>query len=312
MEDLFYPSSDGMHTVHATLWRPQGRPRAILQIIHGMEEYGARYAPFAESAAALGFLVCAEDHLGHGGTAAQSERGHFPKDGEEFILKDIRSLTLRAAESVPDVPVFVLGHSMGSFFCREYIARFGGDLSGAVIMGTGYKSPALLAFARALAATVGRLRGYDKKSNFIASLAFGAYNKRIPHARTAYDWLSADEGNVDAYMADELCGFGFTCGGYMGLFGIMKKACSESAFAQVPAYLPLLIVSGEDDPVGDYGKGVEKVYNKYKKAGLADVQLKLYAGARHEILNDTCRQAACRDVLAFLADKAGISAEDTI
>ena len=146
MEELFYPSADGVHTVHAVYWLPQGKPRAVLQIIHGMEEYAARYAPFALKAAELGFFVCAEDHLGHGGTAKKEERGHFPRHGEEVILKDIRSLTLRAQEAVPGVPVFVLGHSMGSFFCREYIARFGGDLAGAVIMGTGFKDGFTLFF----------------------------------------------------------------------------------------------------------------------------------------------------------------------
>ncbi len=304
MEELFYPSADGVHTVHAVYWLPQGKPRAVLQIIHGMEEYAARYAPFALKAAELGFFVCAEDHLGHGGTAKKEERGHFPRHGEEVILKDIRSLTLRAQEAVPGVPVFVLGHSMGSFFCREYIARFGGDLAGAVIMGTGFKDGVTLFFARALVSLVGGIAGREHKSKFISKLAFGAYNRRFSPARTAYDWLSADSRNVDAYIADELCGFGFTCGGFAGLFGIIGKACSARAFEQAPKGLPLFIVSGEDDPVGDYGKGVKKVYKKYKKAGVKDVRLKLYPGARHEILNDTCSRQACSDVLAFLTDAA--------
>ena len=300
MENIFYPSADGVHTVHAAIWRPQGAPRAILQIIHGMEEYAARYAPFAERAAKEGILVCAEDHLGHGLTAG-GDLGHFPERGEEFVLSDISALTSRARETAPGVPFFVMGHSMGSFFCREYIARAGG-FAGAVIMGTGYKDGVTLFFARALTALVGRLKGRAHKSKLISSLAFGSYNKKF-EGRTPYDWLSAEPANVDGYIADPMCGFGFTCGGYAGLFAIIKKACSARAFGGADKDMPLLIVSGGEDPVGDYGKGAEKVYKKYRKAGVKDVSLKLYAGARHEILNDFCAEAAAGDVLSFICGR---------
>ena len=312
MEDICYPSADGEHTVHAVIWRPAGKVRAVLQIIHGMEEYAARYSRFAERAAGEGILVCAEDHLGHGLTSSKELRGHFPEHGEELVLEDIRSLTLRVQDMVPDVPYFIMGHSMGSFFCREYISRYGGNLSGAIIMGTGYKDGATLFFARMLTAIIGAFRGRKHKSAFIGKLAFGAYNKRFAPARTSYDWLSCENGNVDDYIADEFCGFGFTCGGYMGLFNIMRKACSARAFENTPKKLPLLIVAGSDDPVGDYGKGVEKTYKKYLKAGAEDVKFKLYTGARHEILNDFCREAAERDVIAFVKDKAGLAAEETL
>ncbi len=305
MEEIYYPSSDGSHTVHAVIWRPQGDVCAILQIIHGMEEYCMRYAPFAEEAAKRGILVCAEDHLGHGGTAC-GDWGHFPENGQEYVLKDIAELTSRAKAIAPGVPYFVMGHSMGSFFCREYIARHSG-FSGAIIMGTGFKDPVTLFFARLITAITGGTRGWEHKSRFISELAFGSYNKKFRPVCTGYEWLSKNAENVDAYVADEKCGFGFTCGGFMGLFNIIKMACSKSAFARVDKSLPLFIVAGEDDPVGDYGRGVKKTYEKYVKAGVKDVRLKLYSGARHEILNDDCREAAVRDALSFVCEKAGIS-----
>ena len=305
MEEIFYPSADGSHKVHACIWRPRGEVVAVLQIIHGMEEYAARYAPFAEQAAARGILVCAEDHLGHGKTA-NGDLGHFPGGGEEIVLKDIARLTARAKVLAPDVPYFVMGHSMGSFFCREYIARSGNEFAGAVIMGTGYKDKATLFFARVLTRLIGASRGWEHKSKLISKLAFGAYNKRFSPSVTGYEWLSANAQNVDSYVADGLCGFGFTCGGFMGLFNIIGKACSSRAFSDVKKDLPLLFVAGRDDPVGDYGRGVEKVYKKYIKAGVKDASLRLYEGARHEILNEDCRDCVSEDIFGFICRVAQI------
>ena len=172
MEDIFYPSADGKHTVHAVIWRPEGRPRAVLQIIHGMEEYAARYDGFARAAAERGILVCAEDHLGHGLTAGEGELGHFPKGGDELVLADIRTLTLKAKELAPGAPAIIMGHSMGSFFCRVYISRFGRELAGAVIMGTGYKGALTLGAGKLVSGLLGGLRGRGK--NLLSAPTTGA------------------------------------------------------------------------------------------------------------------------------------------
>ncbi len=301
MEEIFYPSSDGKHTVHAAIWRPEGEVKAVLQIIHGMEEYCTRYAPFAEEAARRGILVCADDHLGHGKTAdGEGDLGHFPQGGAELVLKDIRTLTLKAKDMAPNVPFFIMGHSMGSFFCRAYIARWSQDITGAIVMGTGFKDPVTLFFARLITKIISKAKGSGYKSKFIAKLAFGTYNKKFRPANTGYEWLSAEEGNVRSYVADGLCGFGFTCGGFAGLFDIITKACSKSAFTSVRKDLPILVIAGEDDPVGDYGRGVEKTYKKYRAAGVSGARLILYKGARHEILNDNCKKAATADILSFV------------
>lgn len=314
MDDIHFPSSDGAHTVHACVWKPAGEPVAILQIIHGMEEYAARYARFAEKAAERGFLVCAEDHLGHGETATMpdggQELGHFPRGGETYILKDIAQLTDRAERYAPDAPYFLLGHSMGSFFCRAYLSRSGGKFAGAVIMGTGYKNKATLFFARCITGLIRALKGAKHKSALLKKLAFGSYSKRFAPATdegcAGLEWLSADSENARAYNADPLCGFGFTCGGFAGLFRIIRLACDKRAFADTDKNTPLLLIAGEDDPVGDYGKAVRKVACAYKQAGVKDVRLKLFPGARHEILNDTCAQEAEAEIFSFLE---GILAE---
>ncbi len=303
MEDIYYPSSDGVHTVHACIWRPECKPVGILQIIHGMEEYAARYARFAEMAAERGFLVCAEDHLGHGLTAGDAP-GEIPARGEEFILGDISALACMAKNMARGAPYFVLGHSMGSFFCRAYIANTA-DIDGAIIMGTGYKCGATLALGGALAALVSAVKGRNYKSPLLKKLAFGSYNKKFAPAETGYEWLSVKSENVKAYAADPMCGFGFTAGGYKMLFAIMAQACKKRTFLLSQWDMPVFIVSGKDDPVGGYGRGVKKVYALYKKSGAGRVSLKLYEGARHEILNDVCAQEAADDILAFLADIAG-------
>lgn len=300
MEDITYPSADGVHTVHACIWRPQGEPVGVLQIIHGMEEYAARYAPFAGLASERGYLVCAEDHLGHGLTA-DGALGEVPERAEEFVLRDIASLAAIARDMAPGAPYFVLGHSMGSFFCRAYISTAAG-IDGAVIMGTGYKGGATLAMGGMLAGLICAFKGRDYKSPLLKKLAFGSYNRRFAPAKTGYEWLSADEGNVAAYVADPMCGFGFSAGGYKMLFAIMALACKRRTFWLPDRDMPLFIVSGREDPVGDYGRGVNRVCSLYKRAGARRVQLKLYEGARHEILNDVCAEETADDIFAFLAD----------
>lgn len=305
MEHLHYPSAGGIHTVHACLWSPRTQPRGVIQIIHGMEEYAARYAPFAETAAAHGFLVCAEDHLGHGETAhtpdGGPEFGHFPQNGKNLILQDIAALTEHAAARAPDKPYFLLGHSMGSFFCRVVLARSRRPFAGAVIMGTGYKNKAVLTAAAALTGCTGIIRGWKHKSPVLQRLVFGSYNRKFGGRPGGLEWLSADAANVQAYAGDPLCGFGFTCGGLAGLFSVIREACDRRTFAATDRKLPVFLVAGEDDPVGGFGAGVKKVAEKYKKAGLENVSLKLYPGARHEILNDICAQEASADILSFFS-----------
>lgn len=298
MEDIFYPSKDGRTEIHACVWRPEGKARGVVQIIHGMQEYAKRYSPFAEYLVSLGYIVCADDHLGHGlSVAEEADLGYFAeKDAVRTVVADIRSLYTRVKEEAEGLPFYILGHSMGSFFCRAYIAEYGSDYDGAIIMGSGFKGKALLNFALFFVRLNALFCGWRHRSATIEKLAFGSYAKKFS---SKLGWLSKNEDNVKSYESDPLCGVPFTDNAYRCLFSVIKLACDGRTVKAAPADLPLFIISGSDDPVGDYGKGVEKLYRKLKKAG-KDARIKLYGGYRHEILNDDCRDEVFADVAAFL------------
>lgn len=302
MENIYYPSKDGKNTIHACIWRPAGEIKGVVQIIHGMAEYAERYSPFAEFLAQNGYLVCAEDHLGHGKSVKNEEDlGYFNDQKDiEIIISDIRELQLLIGEKTGNIPYFVLGHSMGSFFCRTYISMFGTDVAGAIIMGSGFKGKPLLNTALFAVKLNALFKGWRYRSKFINNLAFGGYNKKIKPAMTENDWLSVNPENVDIYQTDPLCGFKFTNNGYKILFSIIKKACSSKTIKATPKDLPVLFVAGEDDPVGDYGKGVIQTHEKFKAAGVKDLSVKLYSNSRHEILNDHCKDEVYKDILTFI------------
>jgi alpha-beta hydrolase superfamily lysophospholipase len=300
MQDIFYTSKDGKTTVHACLWLPAGEVKGIVQIIHGMAEYAERYNLFARYLTDSGYVVCAEDHLGHGKSVTSNDQlGYFVKgNGEDIVLADIRQLTQIAKEKFPNVPYFVLGHSMGSFFTRKYISIYGNDIDGVVIMGTGYQSGFVTGFAKFLTKLIATFKGWQHRSKLINDLAFGPYNKRC-EKRTYFDWLSKNEQNVDNYIADQLCGIPFTCSGFYTLFSVLSTACKSKTIKAVPDDLPVFLVSGKDDPVGNYGKGVIKLYDKLDKSGVKALSMTLYADCRHEILNDNCSPQVMQDVLEF-------------
>lgn len=301
MQDVFYPSKDGKNTIHACIWRPESEIKGVVQIIHGMCEYAERYAPFAEFLNKNGYMVCADDHLGHGKSVKSSEDLGYFNDNRDYntVVQDIRELTLIAKKQAGDVPYFVLGHSMGSFFCRKYISLYGEELNAAVVMGSGFKSKVTLNTALFAVKFNALFCGWRNRSKLIKKLAFGSYNKKFKPARTSNDWLSKAPENVDNYETDPLCGFDFTNNGYYILFSVIKSACSKKTINAVCKDLPVYFVAGADDPVGDYGKGVKKVYEKFKKAGVKDVEITLYEESRHEILNDFCKEQVENDVLNF-------------
>lgn len=302
MEHLYYLSDDGKTNIHAVKWLPEGEPKGVVQIIHGMCEYAERYAPFAEYLASNGYIVCAEDHAGHGKSASTSEDlGWFnEKHDLDIVIADIRKLTEMIKSETTGLPYFVMGHSMGSFFCRKYISLYGDELSGAIIMGTGFKGKALMNTALTMTRLNAAFKGWRNRSNFIKSLAFGSYNKKFKAENNPLSWLSVDTENTTLYKANNFCNFDFTDNGYYILFSAIKSACSGKTVKAVPKNLPVYFVAGSEDPVGDYGKGVIKAYAKFKKAGVKNVDITLYDDARHEILNDFCKDKVRADLLAFI------------
>ncbi len=302
MENIKFtlPSHNGEDTVACYLEIPDN-PRAILQICHGMCEYFERYREFVDFIKLAGFAVCGHDHVGHGQSAASDERlGYFgPKDGHRVLALDAHSVSVYAKDKLPGLPLFLLGHSMGSFVARDYISEYGDELAGAIIMGTSGPNPALgagLTLAKMLRKTKGELY----RSALLDRLAFGNYNKRIKPCRSTYDWLSRDMKCVAKYADDKYCAFMFTVSGFVDMFTLLGRVNEPGWAATVPTDLPLLLVAGEADPVGDYGKGVRVVHSRLEAAGVEDLRLKLYPEMRHEILNEVGREGVYTDLLLWL------------
>ena len=302
-KEFTFPSADGRTAIHAVEWHPAGRkPAGILQIAHGVAEYALRYEPFARFLNAHGFLVVANDHLGHGESVDEgAPQLYFGEKGSwQHVVDDMYTLRCRTGEAYPELPYFIMGHSMGSFLTRTYLIRYPGTVKGAILMGTGQNPDAMLVGGKALASVLARKVGRENASDVVEKLAFGAYNKAFAPNRTGYDWLSVSEENVDAYIADPLCGG-------MASTGLFLELLDGMAFIKKPANLrhmnmatPVLFISGDRDPVGGMGKGVRAACDSFRRAGVRDAELKLYPGLRHEILNEDCRAQVYDDLWEWI------------
>ena len=283
---------------------PEGRPRAVLQMTHGMVEYIGRYEELALWLAQRGIASVGHDHLGHGGSAASPEEyGYFGEpDGNRLLLDDIYGVT-RWAKALPQLeglPWFLMGHSMGSFYARQYLCEHGEELTGAILMGTGWQPRMVVLAGRTLCRLMAAFKGWHYRSKLVDGMAFGSYNRSFEPARTSKDWLNRDQAEVDRYLAEERCSFRFTLNGYHSLFTGLARLCDKKLLAQVPKDLPLLFVAGDDDPVGDKGRGVRKAAQSLRDAGVRSVEVKLYPGARHELLVELNRQEVFEDIGAFI------------
>ena len=302
--EFSYPSSDGSHTVHAMEWLPQGQPRAVVQIVHGVAEYVGRYDHVARFLTERGFLVCGEDHLGHGKTVDDGKYGYFgPRGGWDLVARDIRRLRELQGEKYPGGPYVMLGHSMGSFLTRTYLIRWPGTVDGAVLSGTGQEPAPLVALGKALAGGLCLLRGGDSVSPLVNAMSLGAYNKKFAPNRTGADWISRDEAVVDAYLKDPLCTFMPTVAMFRDMMGGLQYIADRSNLARMDKETPVYFLSGDRDPVGAMGKGVEKVVRMFRKAGCRDVSVKLYPEGRHEMFNELNRDEVMADLLAWLESK---------
>ena len=301
-KEFYFPSSDGKTSIHAVEWLPEGEPIGVYQIAHGVAEYALRYEPFAEYLNSKGFVVVANDHIGHGLSVAEGAAPLYfgEKDGWTHVVDDMFELRKQTGKKYPGIPYILMGHSMGSFLARTYLIRYPGSVTAAIIMGTGQQPGYMVAGGRLAAKVIGKKSGYDKFNETVDGLAFGAYNKPFEPKRTNYDWLSANEENVDKYIADPLCGGGATTGLFLEMLGGIGFIGKPSNLAKMDKNTPILFISGEMDPVGDLGKGVKKTYESFQKAGVKDVTLKLYPGLRHEILNEKEKDQVYADIWAWV------------
>ena len=293
MTEFTFLSTDGKTQLHGMRWEPDGGSvRAVLQICHGVAEHIARYDAFARYLNGLGIAVVGHDHLGHGLSLPEGGTPVYFGESNTWntVVDDIYVLHQRIRLWYPDVPLCIMGHSMGSFLTRTYLIRYPGTVKAAIIMGTGWQPKVVIAGGMAVAKAVGAVVGENGTSDLVTNLAFGAYNKLFAPNRTSCDWLSADEGNVDAYMADPLCGADATVGLFRQMLSGIRFNQKLSNLRQMDPRIPVLFVAGEKDPVGDCGNGVRRTYQEFRRAGVQDCTLKLYPGLRHEILNEKAQQ----------------------
>lgn len=297
-----FPSRDNIHTIHAIKWQSDERePIGILQLVHGMAEHIRRYEEVAQYFAKKGFVVVGDDHLGHGETAKEyGDYGYFcRKDPVTVLVRDEHRLKKIVQKEYEGLPYFILGHSMGSLILRNYLCRYGTGIQGAIICATAHYNKSLAGLGRLLTG-IFKITGHAKsKSPWMDELLFKSHNKRTDK-RTSFDWICADEKVVDAYMNDPECGFLFTINGYDTLFSLVQELNKAANLNKMPKKLPVLFIAGADDPVGDYGKAVQEVYDTFLNLDLTKVQMKLYNDARHEILNEKQKMQVYEDVYNWI------------
>ena len=301
MIDFTVPSTVPGRTLHAFRCVPDGDVRAVLQLSHGMVEFIDRYKPLAEYLAAQGILVTGHDHLGHGGSIrTKDDYGYFAEpDGNRAVLDDLHMLTVRTRELYPGVPYFLLGHSMGSFYARQYLCEYGHELDGVIIMGTGFQPKALVLFAKTLCRVLAVFHGWQYRSKFVANMSFLGYNKGL-EGRTTHDWLNRDQTEVDKYLADERCTFIFTLNAYYSMFSGILRLHDPAFLNRMPKDLPLYFLAGDADPVGERGEGVRRAIQSLQAVGVKNIQSKFYPGARHELLVETNKLEVFADIAAWL------------
>ncbi len=303
--DHFFDSC-GEGKIHYCRWMPEGEPKAIVQIVHGIAEYAARYDEFAAYLNSLGFLVVAEDHMGHGESMQTGTQGYFAGGWFSAVADTYRLLEITKTE-FPELPYCIFGHSMGSFLTRSLLIRYpDSGIRAAVICGTGWMPTALLKVGRSACELACKTAGERKPSPFLEKLVFGSYNKRVEHPRTKFDWLSRNSRSVDAYIADPLCGF-VSSGGLLRdmLTGILFNQKPEN-LKMMDKELPVLFIAGGDDPVGSYGQGVHQAAAAFRNAGMKSVSERIYPMGRHEILNEINKQEVYGDVASWLKPLVGI------
>ena len=286
-------------------WLPGGAARGIVQVIHGMAEHCARYARLASALTGAGYAVYAHDLPGHGPQAEPATRGHFgDRHGWRVAISSVREVQRLAQREQPNgLPLFMLGHSMGSFLLQHYVADSGAQLGGAIFSATSGDLGALRPVGLGLIRVERALYGVRHPSAVGEALSFKTFNKAFKPARTAFDWLSRDTAEVDKYVADPHCGYRVTTGLWIELLTAGGELNDPKRLRRVPKSLPVLMISGANDPVSAGEKGPRALERLYQQVGVKDVSVKIYPEARHELFNDTCRDEVTADLIAWLADR---------
>lgn len=303
--EFYYLSADGKTQIHAVEWIPDEKPKAILQIAHGVTEYILRYEQFAEYLVKKGIMVVGNDHLGHGKSIAKdSEPMYFGPTGSwKWAVEDMYTCTKMIKEKYPEIPYYMLGFSLGSFLLRTYLIEYPGIADAAIIMGTGETPPVQIALAKFIANKEAKKVGENHTSPMIKKLTFDTYNKFFAPNRTDYDWLCSDNEGLDEYIADQMRGGNLSAGLFREMLSGMKFTSEIKNLKKMNLNTPILFISGDEDPVGEKGKGVIKAYHKFQDIGMKDVEIKLYPKLRHDILHEKCKKEIYEYVYNWIEKK---------
>ena len=296
-----YFASCGKGTIHFCRWAPEGQPKAVLQILHGIAERVERYDEFARFLASRGYLVVADDHMGHGASIGQEGvRGYF-HGGWFAAVEDSCRLMRDTMAEYSGVPYVLFGHSMGSFMARTILAKYpDSGISAAIISGTAWMPSAVISAGLGAASMVAKCQDPNKPSKLLNDMMFGSYNNKIEHKRTTHDWLTRDQKIVDTYLADPLCGFPMTAGLARNMMMGLKFIQDPQNLSKMQKDLPVLFIAGSDDPVGNYGKGVKQAAEAFGKVGMEKVSVRLYPMGRHEMLNELNREEVYANLLDWI------------
>ena len=301
-----FESSNGKSSINCLKCVPDNDIKGVVQIAHGIAEHIDRYRGFMEFLANNGYVAVGNDHQGHGKTVSAdiSEKGKFTENNGWFsVVSDMAKLHDIMKAEYPDKKYIMFGHSMGSFLTRTYIIDYPDKYDMAILSGTGHQGSLLIFAGNLMANLQVKNNGYDSDGTKLANLAFGSYLKRIDNPRTEYDWLSRDEAIVDKYIADDMCGFTCKTGLYKDMMSGIKYIVNKTNIGKMDPKKPVYFMSGKEDPVGDYGAGVEKAYKCFCDAGLKDVTIRLYEGGRHEMLNELNKEDVMNDIVNWINER---------
>ena len=277
----------------ANLWMPEGEVKAVLQITHGMTEHMGRYEAFAEYLCPMGIAVAGFDLRGHGRNLGDAEVASFGEGGWAASIEDMRLFYALLEQRLPGVPHYMLGFSLGSFLLREYLTKHPdeGGIAGAIIMGTGHQRGWLLTIMQGIVKGQIKKAGFDKTTDLVRQLSFGAYNQKFKPNRTAADWLCADEVELGKYLEDPSVRKDISAGLFWDLLGSMKRTGKKTTYEKWNKKMPVLLLYGENDPVGDFGKGVQRLYDQMRKAGIQIITFQRFLDTRHDLLHEEATRA---------------------
>lgn len=303
VEELSFKSADEVTTIHGYCWKPEGKPKAVVHICHGMVEYIERYEELAQFLCEQGYVVYGADTLGHGKSVVNNHCfGYFgDHNGNWKLLSDMVLLQGLAKRAYPGIPYYILGHSFGSLMVREFVERFPDSVDGMILLGTMYKNTATAMSGKLLCNGIALVKkdGYRYRSSFMNDLAIGGYDKHFKEEDLRNSWLSRDREEVNKYNASPECNFIFTVGAYRDMMTALLESNSKKNLERLDKEMPILLMAGDKDPVGDFGKGPKRLYRKYKALGL-DCRIRIYKDSRHELLHDLDKKLVYKDLLKWL------------